>query len=211
MKNHFFAIATAALFAGCSSGTDESTSSSSKSLTTVEMVTSMGTIRIELDFKRAPITADNFADYVNAKHYDGTVFHRVIADFMIQGGGFAPDGDGIPEERATRNAIQNESNNGLSNARGTIAMARTNDPNSATAQFFINVKDNASLNPQPPRAGYAVFGTVTAGMDVVDKIRGVKTGQGMLKSIVPGGNLRSGPHGDVPITPVVITSARMVE
>ena len=135
---------------------------------TVELQTTAGVIRLELDEAKAPITVANFLEYVNAGHYDGTVFHRVIKGFMIQGGGFEP---GL-KQKATRGEIQNEANNGLKNDKYTIAMARTNDPHSATAQFFINVKDNDFLDYAGPGSwGYCVFGRVTAGTEVVDEIR----------------------------------------
>ncbi len=154
----------------------------------VKLETSAGNIVIELDAAKAPKTVDNFLQYVKAGHYNGTVFHRVINNFMIQGGGMTAD----LKEKATRPPIGLESRNGLTNQRGTVAMARTNDPNSATAQFFINVKDNDFLNQAQARDGngYAVFGKVVEGMDVVDKIRAVPTGP-----------------GDVPVTPVVIKQA----
>lgn len=141
----------------------------------VEVVTNHGTFVITLDPQRAPKSVENFLAYVDAKHYDGTIFHRVISNFMIQGGGY----DQNLEKRPTRAPIQNEADNGLKNTRGTVAMARTNDPHSATSQFFVNVTDNAFLDhtaKEGPGWGYAVFGTVTEGMDVVDKIKGVKTG-----------------------------------
>ena len=156
----------------------------------VRMETSLGEIVIELDGAQAPATVANFLDYVKAGHYDGLVFHRVIGGFMIQGGGF----DAEMRQRPTRAAIPNESANGLSNRRGTIAMARTSDPNSATAQFFINLVDNESLDRG--RAGdgwgYCVFGRVVTGMDVVDRIAAVPTAA-------------RGPMRDVPREPVVIT------
>lgn len=162
----------------------------------VVMDTSMGTIKIELFEDKAPVTVKNFLDYVNDKFYDGTVFHRVIGaensdngqDFMIQGGGFTPD----MSQKKTKPPISNESGNGVGNKRGTIAMARTSDPDSATAQFFINVRDNDFLNGGG-RPGYAVFGRVIAGMDVVDKIKAVPTG---VKGGMP----------NVPKTDVVIKS-----
>ena len=139
----------------------------------VSMETSLGTIKVELFQKEAPISTKNFLDYTKSGFYNGTVFHRVINGFMIQGGGFTPDM--IPKK--TNPSIKNEADNGLKNDRGTLAMARAMDPNSATAQFFINVVDNANLNrPNPDGAGYAVFGKVVEGMDVVDKIKAVKTG-----------------------------------
>lgn len=155
--------------------------------------TSMGQIQIELNPEKAPVTVKNFIGYVEAKHYDGLVFHRVIPGFMIQGGGMTPD----LQPRKTKAPIKNEASNGLKNERGTIAMARTSDPDSATSQFFINVVDNKSLDrPNPDGHGYAVFGKVTRGMDVVDKIVAVETGN-------------RGPYSDVPVKPVVIKSAKM--
>jgi len=156
--------------------------------------TSMGTIKVELFEDKAPITVKNFLKYAEDKHYDNTIFHRVISDFMIQGGGF----EAGMNEKKTREAIKNESNNGLSNLRGTIAMARTRDPNSATAQFYINVKDNTGLDKANAGdgVGYCVFGKVTEGMDVVDKIKAVKTGN-------------KGGHSDVPVEDVVIKSVRL--
>ena len=135
--------------------------------------TSMGNIKVELFEDKAPITVKNFLDYVDAKHYDDLTFHRVIENFMIQGGGMEPNG----KQRKTKDPIKNESDNGLSNARGTIAMARTNIADSATSQFFINVKDNDFLDKKNAQdgVGYCVFGRVTEGLDVVDKIRAVKT------------------------------------
>ena len=154
----------------------------------VRLQTTAGDIVIELDAAKAPKTVDNFLQYVNAGHYDGTIFHRVINNFMIQGGGMTPD----QREKPTRAPIPLESRNGLLNERGTVAMARTPDPNSATAQFFINVKDNAFLNQAQARDGngYAVFGKVISGMDVVDKIKVQPTGP-----------------GDFPTEPVVIKKA----
>ena len=159
---------------------------------TVKLVTSQGDIVLQLDAAKAPRTVENFVQYVKAGHYNGTVFHRVIDGFMIQGGGMTPD----MKEKPTRAPIQLESQNGLSNQRGTIAMARTRDPHSATAQFFINVKDNAFLDAarSPDGHGYAVFGKVTQGMDVVDRIRKVRTTQ-------------LGMYADVPAEPVIIKQA----
>ena len=156
----------------------------------VKLATTAGDIVIELDAEKAPKSADNFVQYVKAGHYDGTIFHRVISNFMIQGGGMTSD----RREKATRPAIPLESRNGLVNTRGTVAMARTSDPNSATSQFFINVKDNDFLNAAQSRDGngYAVFGKVTSGMDVVDKIRNAPTGP-----------------GDFPNEPVVIKQATL--
>jgi cyclophilin family peptidyl-prolyl cis-trans isomerase len=144
-------------------------------MTKVIMKTSLGDITIELNEEKAPITVKNFLSYVDDKFYDGTIFHRVIDGFMIQGGGFTPD----MSQKPTKGQIKNEAANGLKNDRGTIAMARTMVVDSATSQFFINVKDNGFLNyssPDPRGFGYCVFGKVTEGMDVVDKIKGVATG-----------------------------------
>jgi peptidyl-prolyl cis-trans isomerase A (cyclophilin A) len=158
----------------------------------VKLSTSEGDVRIELDAEKAPKSVDNFVKYVKAGHYDGTVFHRVIESFMIQGGGF----NAKMEQKPTRPPIPLESRNGLNNMRGTVAMARTGDPNSATAQFFINVVDNAFLDAANARDGngYAVFGRVIEGMDVVDKIR-----------TKPTGNM--GMYQNVPLTPVLINKA----
>ncbi len=161
--------------------------------TKVRMKTSKGDIVIELNAEKAPVTVENFLGYVNKKHYDGTVFHRVINGFMIQGGGFTQQGQTLTE-KPTGKGIVNEGKNGLKNDRGTIAMARTNDPNSATAQFFINVVDNAALN-YPSNGGYAVFGKVVEGMDVVDKIKAATT----------RADARLG--GDVPVEPITLQSA----
>ena len=159
----------------------------------VVLETSMGRIKISLNAAKAPLTVENFIRYVKAGHYDGTIFHRVIPSFMIQAGGFDTD----MKERPTRAPIKNESKNGLRNLRGTIAMARTEDPHSATAQFFINLKDNAALDfGVAPGWGYAVFGEVLEGMDVVDKIASVPT-------------TSRGSYQDVPAKPVIITSARV--
>jgi cyclophilin family peptidyl-prolyl cis-trans isomerase len=158
----------------------------------VVMETSKGTIKIELFASKAPITVKNFLQYVEDKHYDGTIFHRVISDFMVQGGGFTTE----MKEKATRDPIKNESDNNLSNERGTIAMARTPKADSATSQFYINVKDNKFLDKANAKdgVGYCVFGRVIEGMDVVDQIRNVKTGA-----------------GDVPLEQVVIKSVRVVK
>ena len=163
----------------------------------VVMKTSLGDVKIELDKAKAPVTVDNFLVYVNDKFYDGTIFHRVIPAFMIQGGGFDKD----MNQKKTKAPIKNEAGNGLKNVTGTIAMARTSDPNSATAQFFINTKDNAFLdhkNDTPQGYGYAVFGKVVDGMDVVKKIEQVQT-------------TTRPPYENVPVTPVVIESIRVVE
>jgi peptidyl-prolyl cis-trans isomerase A (cyclophilin A) len=158
----------------------------------VTLTTSLGVIEVEVDTEKAPISAKNFLQYVDDGFFDGTIFHRVIPGFMIQGGGFSED----MGQKATRAAIKNEAENGLKNARGTLAMARTNVVDSATAQFFINLSDNDFLNHAgASNFGYAVFGRVTSGMDVVDKIAGVPTGT-------------KGPHQNVPTTPVIIESAK---
>jgi cyclophilin family peptidyl-prolyl cis-trans isomerase len=165
---------------------------------TVEFATSHGTFVVALEPAKAPKTVENFLAYVDAGHYDGTIFHRVIPTFMIQGGGF----DASLEKRPTRAPIANEAGNGLKNARGTVAMARTGDPHSATAQFFVNVVDNAFLDHQAPEGqgwGYCVFGRVTEGMDVVDKIKAEPTGA-------------AGPFAkDAPKKTVTITKARRRE
>lgn len=153
----------------------------------------MGVITLELDAEKAPISTENFLDYVENKHYDGTIFHRVIDGFMVQGGGFEPG----MKQKETLAPIENEAHNGLKNAAYTVAMARTQDPHSATAQFFINVADNEFLNHTAPSIqgwGYAVFGRVVEGTDVVDQMRGVATG-------------RKGFHDDVPLNDVVIEKA----
>ncbi|WP_371928007.1 peptidylprolyl isomerase [Moraxella sp. FZLJ2109] len=163
----------------------------------VEFDTTYGNIVIELNAEKAPVTVANFIDYVESGHYDGLIFHRVIDGFMIQGGGM----DSEMNEKRTGTPIKNEADNGLKNTTGTIAMARTSDPHSATAQFFINVRDNDFLNytsPTPQGWGYAVFGRVIDGMDVVNQIKGVPTG-------------RFGYHADVPTTPIVINSAKVIK
>ena len=160
---------------------------------TVELHTSAGVIRLELDDAKAPLSVENFLAYVNAGHFDGTVFHRVIKGFMVQGGGMDTD----MKHKATRAPITNEGDNGLLNQKYTVAMARTSDPHSATAQFFINAADNGFLNFRAPSAqgwGYAVFGRVVQGQDVVDAIESVKTG-------------RRGFHDDVPLENVTIDKA----
>jgi len=160
----------------------------------VLMETSMGNVKIQLDPQKAPISVQNFLDYVKSGFYNGTIFHRVIPGFMVQGGGFTAD----MKQKATKSPIKNEGGNGLKNDRGTIAMARTENPNSATAQFFINFANNESLNrPSPDGFGYAVFGKVTEGMNVVDKIVQVPTGYKMGM-------------GDVPVASVVIKSMKVL-
>ena len=162
----------------------------------VELDTNMGAIVIELNEEKAPKTVENFLNYVKSGHYDGTIFHRIIDGFMIQGGGMDAD----MNEKATNAPVENEADNGLKNDAGTIAMARTQDPHSATSQFFVNVKDNDFLNHSGKNMqgwGYTVFGKVTSGMDVIEKMRGVPTG-------------RFGMHADVPKEPVVIKSATII-
>ena len=162
----------------------------------VLMTTTVGPMTLELDADNAPKTVENFLSYVAGGFYDGTIFHRVINNFMIQGGGFTTD----MQQKATQAPIENEANNGLKNERGTIAMARTQDPHSATAQFFINVQDNDFLNHTGENMqgwGYAVFGKVTDGDDVLDKIRAVQTGS------------QAG-HQDVPVEPIIIESVAII-
>ena len=160
--------------------------------------TSMGDIQLELYRDKAPVSVENFINYANSGFYDGTIFHRVISHFMIQGGGFTPD----MQKKTSGEPIENEAGNGLSNKRGTLAMARTNDPHSATAQFFINVQDNRNLDYTSGRSsrewGYAVFARVTSGMEVVDEIRYVET-------------TSQGPFSDVPVEPVVIESVEIID
>ena len=166
-------------------------------MSTVQLHTNHGVITVALDAAKAPKSVENFLSYARAGHYDNTVFHRVIKNFMIQGGGMEP---GL-KQKSTQAPITNEADNGLKNVRGSIAMARTNDPHSATAQFFINVVDNDFLNFSAPTGqgwGYAVFGMVSDGMDVVDKIRAVRTGN-------------KGFHQDVPVDDVIIEKAVVVE
>ena len=161
----------------------------------IKFTTNHGDILIELNEEKAPVSCENFKQYVTDGHYDGTIFHRVIKGFMIQGGGFMPD----MMQKATRDNIENEAKNGLSNKRGTLAMARTMEPHSASSQFFINIKDNNFLDyPGQDGWGYCVFGEVTEGMDVVDSIEQVTTGN-------------SGGHGDVPVEPVVVEKAEIVD
>lgn len=163
----------------------------------VLLQTNKGDITLELDAEKAPKTVENFLNYVNAGFYDGTIFHRVINNFMVQGGGF----EAGMAQKNTNDPIENEANNGLKNDRYTVAMARTNDPHSATAQFFINIADNDFLNhtnPTPNGWGYAVFGKVVEGTDVVDTIKGVKTGN-------------KGFHQDVPVEDVIIETASVVK
>lgn len=186
MKRHLLAFATAASLAFPALAANP----------TVELKTSQGDIVVEVFADKAPKSAENFVQYVKDGFYDGTVFHRVIDGFMVQGGGF----DANMNQKATRAPIENEARNGLKNERGTLAMARTSDPHSATAQFFINTADNAFLDHKAPNAqgwGYAVFGKVVSGNEVVDAIGGVSTGS-------------RGGHGDVPLEDVLIVSAKLV-
>lgn len=160
----------------------------------IKFETTMGTITIELDEENAPVSAANFKQYAEEGHFDDTIFHRVIPSFVIQGGGFTAD----MEQKTTRDPIKNEADNGILNLRGTLSMARTSDINSATCQFFINLKDNAALDHTPQSFGYAVFGKVVEGMDVVDQIAAVDTGN-------------NGSHKDVPVEPIVVTKATAMQ
>ena len=188
-------IAPIALTVGAHAYAAEPAAPAAAAPTRVALETSEGRIVVELRADKAPKTVANFLQYVNDSFYDGTIFHRVIAGFMIQGGGF----DAAMVEKPTRPPIPIESNNGLKNVRGAVAMARTGDPNSATAQFFINVVDNARLDyPSFDGHGYTVFGNVVEGMQVVDKIRAVPTG-------------RRGSFENVPVSPVVIKTARVAK
>jgi cyclophilin family peptidyl-prolyl cis-trans isomerase len=160
----------------------------------VRFETTLGGFTVELDAARAPISAANFLQYVRDRHYDGTLFHRVIGNFMVQGGGYLPDGTLKP----VRPGIPNESGNGLSNRRGTLSMARTAAPHSADSQFYVNLVDNIALDPSPSRWGYAVFGRVIEGMEVIDRIASLPTGA------------RPGFEEDAPLEPVLIVSARVI-
>jgi peptidyl-prolyl cis-trans isomerase B (cyclophilin B) len=184
------------LLAGCNATEDEA-NEQERNMVMVLMKTSMGDIKLELDPDKAPKTVTNFVSYVDAGHYNGTIFHRVINDFMIQGGGF----DESMNQKPAPDTVENEADNGLVNDMGTIAMARTSDPHSASAQFFINVKDNDFLNfrsKTPQGWGYCVFGKVVEGMDVVNAIKQVPTGT-------------SGMYSDVPVEPVVIESVEVID
>jgi peptidyl-prolyl cis-trans isomerase A (cyclophilin A) len=183
-------LLTAALIVAQAAASPSPSPSPAGPVATVE--TSMGRIRIALDQERSPISVANFARYARSGHYAGTVFHRVMPNFMIQGGGMTPE----LQEKPTSPPIRNEARNGVRNTRGSVAMARTNDPNSATSQFFINLKDNPFLDFGIQGAGYAVFGQVIDGMDVVDKIAAVRT-------------KTAGPYENVPVTPVVIKSVKV--
>ncbi len=196
MKTIFMCIAVTLCIGLCVCS--DATADSAKSKNPIVLLkTSLGDIKVELFADKAPISVKNFLDYVNSGFYNGTIFHRVISNFMIQGGGFTAD----MKQKPNNAPIKNEAGNGVSNLRGTLAMARTNIVDSATAQFFINVKDNLFLNHKDNSDrgfGYAVFGKVIEGMDTVDKIRMVKTGQ-------------KGMYGDVPIESVVIKSAEVLK
>lgn len=195
MKSIAPALAAFALtFAGLTGTTPAQTVSDAKPVKVV-LETSKGSIELELDAAKAPVTVTNFVKYVRSGHYDGLIFHRVIPDFMIQGGGFSPD----MQQKETEATIENEAKNGLKNVRGTIAMARTRNPHSASSQFFINLKDNSFLDyPGQDGWGYCVFGKVTKGLDVVDVIAAVPTAA-------------KGQHEGVPTEPVVIKSAKVAE
>ena len=199
MRTVLFCLAlSAAQVLGQDTAATETTSAAEEaSATMIKLKTNHGDITLKLFDDKAPETVKNFVQYVEDGHYNGTIFHRVIDNFMVQGGGFDKD----MRQKTTRGQIKNEADNGLSNDVGTIAMARTPDPHSASAQFFINVRDNDFLNFKSATAqgyGYCVFGEVAEGMDVVNKIKGVKTGN-------------KGGHQDVPVEPVVIQEAVVVE
>ena len=177
--------------------TDKKDSGDNMSNPKIKLETSKGTMMIELDAEKAPKSAANFVEYVKDGFYDGLIFHRVIPNFMVQGGGMNPD----MSQKANKAPIQNEANNGLKNDRGTLAMARTNDPHSATSQFFVNLKDNDFLNhtsESPAGWGYTVFGKVVEGLETIDEIAKVQTGN-------------VGGHGDVPVEPVTIIKATLAE
>jgi cyclophilin family peptidyl-prolyl cis-trans isomerase len=181
---------TAALMLGFAS-----LASSQSAAPRVRVETTLGSFVIELDTQRAPLTVASFLEYVNAGHYTDTIFHRVIGNFVVQGGGF----DTKNVEKPTRAGVPNESGNGLSNRRGSVGLARTGDPHSGTAQFYVNLADNAALDPQPSRWGYAVFGRVIEGMNVVDDIGAVATG-----SVAPF-------ESDAPLQPVVIKKVEVLK
>lgn len=181
------------VFAVVGSSSASAQTSQAKANPRVALDTTKGKIVIELYPDKAPTTVQNFLQYVQAHHYDGVIFHRVIPDFMIQGGGFTSD----MKQKPTKAPIKNESDNGLRNERGTISMARLSEPHTASSQFFINLRDNRSLDHSGKGWGYAVFGQVVEGMDVVDSIAGVRT-------------TTKGPYGDVPVEPIVIKKASVV-
>jgi peptidyl-prolyl cis-trans isomerase A (cyclophilin A) len=207
----------AALLVSCQSQPEESKNKatastpapSAESSAKVRLSTNHGDIVLLLDRSKAPATVENFLSYVEKKHYDGTLFHRVMSDFMIQGGGFTLSGSQIIE-KPTGNNIRNEGQNGLRNLRGTIAMARTKDPHSARSQFFINVKDNPMLD-YPNGGGYAVFGKVIDGMDVVDKIKSVPVRDGVMTMLHPHtGQPVQLDAENIPASPVIIQSAAIL-
>lgn len=208
-------VATFLLLAGFSCCTAHAADEAKSSAERVRLKTSMGEIVIELNHDKAPISVANFLSYVEKKHYDGTVFHRVMPDFMIQGGGFAVEDTKhtMLVEKASGPGIKNESHNGLKNERGSVAMARTSVPDSATAQFFINVVNNANLDyPSFDGHGYAVFGKVVEGMDVVDKIKAVQTHKASLVMINPATGAKvNAPAENVPVEPVIIQSAAVTK
>lgn len=175
----------------------------------VEVKTSMGSFTVQLDAAKAPVTVANFLKYAGSGHYDGTVFHRVVGGYMVQGGGFEKKGDQLVEKPTTA-PIKNEAANGLKNVEGAIAMARTDAPDTATAQFFINCKDNEMLDASPAAAGYAVFGRVTKGMEVVTQINAVPTGVREIMGRLGNGQLRPMPLKSVPLSDVVIESVKVV-
>jgi cyclophilin family peptidyl-prolyl cis-trans isomerase len=187
-------LAATVLLAASPAHAQEAVATSPTAATRVRFETSRGAFTVELDATRAPLSTANFLQYVRDRHYEGTIFHRVIGNFVVQGGGHLRDG----AEKPTRPPVPNESGNGLSNRRGTVAMARTEDPHSATSQFYVNLTDNLALDPAPMRWGYAVIGRVVEGMEVVDRIASVPTGQ-------------SGPFTEeAPLEPIVIQSAQVL-
>jgi len=186
--------ALSTLIAGLAASSSIATAADMPPTPKVRVQTSQGVFVLQLDAARAPITVHNFLEYVGAGHYEGTIFHRVIDGFVVQGGGFTPD----LQEKPTRDAIPNESGNGLSNVRGTIAMARTGDPHSATSQFYINLTDNVKLDPNAERWGYCVFGKVIEGMEIIDAIAKMPTGA------------RGEMDRDVPKTDVVVQKMELV-
>lgn len=207
----FAALAALALPA-CSGGGGDAGGAGQAPSPKVALETSLGRIEVELAAREAPLTVENFLTYVDDGHFDGTVFHRVVGGFVVQGGGFAAQ-SGMLIEKETRKPIRNEArDSGLSNLRGTLAMARTDDPDSATAQFFVNLVDNsASLDPggfSPD--GYCVFGRVTAGMEVIDKIATAETKTRTLVMLTPSGNQTANEATDVPAEDVIITSAKRI-
>ncbi len=192
-----FCLISSAAFADQHSETNTTNTTTTSKTTMVTLKTNVGDIEIELNAEKAPRTVENFLQYVKEGHYDGVIFHRVINNFMVQGGGFDAD----MQEKKSRGPIPNEANNGLTNDKYTLAMARTGEPHSASAQFFINTKDNDFLNFSSETQsgwGYAVFGKVVNGTDIVDQIEAVRTGQ-------------NGPYSDVPLEPVIIESATIAE